>query len=311
MHQRDPTTPVTAIIRIPRGPAQFITVTAIHQQSDLIAIGRFYRLSSEQNPDLYIYSQKEHSTWDLAEDTSKPLWNNPCINIYLGTTPVDHLEQLQTYNINVTVHNRGSGDAVNASVTLTSSSFGLGLSWERPITINATIPVGESVEVGPFVWSPLFSNTATLNVSIFHPEEKTEDTNDNEGFECWHVFPVCSPGETTFDVGNPTDDQEYVTIDVKQEGDHEDVWSASIEDYNTNSLGPGDDTPATLLVDPPCNMEPNDERTFTAEVYIDDEMILGLEFTGYCPLVVRTWMVIGIIAVPFILIAICYILSRD
>ena len=309
MYQSQPS--VTETVGIPEGSAEYITVRAVQEDTGLVATGRFYRLSSDQNPDPFIYSHKDPSTWYLADDTSKPVWDNPCITIYDGTTPADHLEQGITYDVNVTVHNRGSGDAIDAAVTLWYATFGGGLLWENPQTITVTIPLGESVEVGPFEWEPLFPNTVSLYVTIFQENETEEDKINNEGAECWNVFPVCSPGESTFEVGNPSDDPEYVTINVKQEGDHEDVWSASVQDYSSESLEPDNSYEPTLVVEPPCDLEPNDGRTFTAEISINDEMILGLEFNGYCPVFSRL-VFVGIFLVVFliVMVVICYYAMR-
>jgi hypothetical protein len=291
---------------ISRGDAGYITVRAV--QGNTIATNRFYRLSTLQNPDPYIYSQKDSSTWDLADD--ELVWDNPCITIYDGKTPVDHLDQERGYTINVTVYNRGNGDAENTNVTLWDAQFGGGLSWDEVDTKKVTIPVSGYKEVS-FTWLPRFTDTVSLKVTISQANERPEDRINNMGTECWNIFPLCSVGESIFEVGNPSDETEYVSINVKQEGDHEDVWSASVQDYPPQALDPDDIEDATLFVDPGYDLGPEDGRTFTAEIYVNGERVLGLEFNGICETI---WKCIGIAAVflilLFVLAIICWWVRR-
>jgi hypothetical protein len=295
---------ITAVTRLvpdgDNGHSGYVNVEAVHDNTGTVAVTRFYRLSTNQNPDPYIYSHKDPSTWYLADN--ELVWDNPCITIYSGTTPVDRVEQDRVYDVNVTVYNRGDGEASETLVTLWSASSLGSFSWSEIGNKTVTIPLRGHVEVGPFEWKPRYTNTVSLKVTISHGNEAPDDWINNEGTECWNIIPLCSVGRSTFEVENPSDDPEYVFINVKQEGDHDDVWSTGIEGYTSQAIDPDDSETATLVVDPGFDLGPEDGRTFTAEIYVDGEMVLGIEFNGICEHDIRQWIVWIILAIFIIFI---------
>ncbi|MFW9974998.1 MAG: C25 family cysteine peptidase [Candidatus Thorarchaeota archaeon] len=300
-------------VEVPEGSEGFVNIRV--EQEGIVVTTQFYRLSSLQNPDPYIYSQYDDSTWDLAH-SDEPVWDNPCINIYRNGRLVDHLEQNTEYDVNVTVWNRGNGDAVGTAVTLWYAPFGGGVTWHEVIqnqesgTLFVDIPLLENRNV-TFKWTPELPNTACLNVTIFHGNELQEHRINNIGVECWHVFPLCSIGESEdFEIGNPSEKDDYVSISVRQKGDEDDVWSASIDGYTSQSLEPDDSEDAKLVVDPERDLHRGESRSFTAEMYVDDELILGIQFDGTCanPMF---FVILILMVVIVVIFAIAYFASSN
>ncbi len=292
----------TALESVPDGDNRYVNIRAV--QVDTVAITRFFRLSTDQNPDPYIYSHKDPSTWYLADN--ELVWDNPCIVIHDGRNPVTRVTQNIEYGVNVTVYNRGNGDAIDTDVTLFYAPFGGGLSWTPIETKRVTIPLFGSCEV-PFKWTPLLPNTACLNVTIYQGNEKPEDRINNVGQECWNIIPVCSPGQSSFQVGNPSDSADYVFINVKQEGNHEDVWYANIQDYTSRVMDPDESETVTLLVDPNVNIGHGDGRLFTAEIYVNGELIGGMAFDTVCEQNYQCFIIVIILAVIAVAVIVWYI----
>ena len=262
---------------VPDGPNGYVNVRA--KQGSLVAVTRFQRLSSDQNPDPYVYSYADSSTWHLAGD--ELVWDNPSITIYDGVNPVTRVTQNQVYTVNVTVYNRGSGDADRCRVRLQYAPFGGGVTWKDLGTDEVSVPLFESREA-TFEWSPQFPNTASLKVILEQENERDEDTINNEGYESWNVFPACSQGESIFQVGNPTEDTEYVFINLRQVRYEDDIWNAAIQDYSSQPIRNGDPELVTMVVDPNKMIGPEDSRFFTAEIYVNATLIGGLAFEGVC-----------------------------
>jgi len=294
-------------ISIPQGSTGYLNVIAL--QGESIATNVIYRLSSDQNPDPFIYSYNDPSTWFLADN--ELVWDNPCISIYFAGRQVQRVNQGWTYDVNVTIHNRGDGDASNTLVTLSSGPFGGGISWNEIANTTVSIPLFESRDVS-FKWIPQSSDTACLKVTIHHGNEIPDDTINNVGTECWNIFPLCSIGESLFDVGNPSDDTNYVLINVKQEGDYEDVWGANVQGYTSQPIDSLEKDSATLVVDPGHDLTTSEGRTFSAEIYVNDELVGGMEFTGFCDRYTTIYWVILILIVFFVVLAIIfYYVLRD
>ncbi|MHA1963504.1 MAG: C25 family cysteine peptidase [Candidatus Thorarchaeota archaeon] len=286
-------------IPVPGGPVGYVNVIAV--QGSTVATNRFYRLSTDLNPDPYIYSQFDSSTWYLAGD--ERVWDNPCITVYDGQNPVSKVIQNGDYDVKVTVFNRGNGDAVDTNVTLSFAPFGGGISWTKIESYLVTVDLFESVEV-TFNWTPLLSDSVCLKVDLYNGNEDPKDNNNNIGLEGVNVFPVCQPGSTSFQVGNPTNNTDYVFINVKQDGNYDDVWDASIQDYSSQAMITGKDEPVSLLIDPGRALEPEEGRLFTAEIYVNGVLVGGMAFEAECkPDCLLPWLLI----ILFVIIAIALI----
>jgi len=286
-------------VEVPRGPVGYVNVRAV--QGSTVATDLFYRLSSHQNPDPFIYSYNDTSTWYLADN--ELVWDNPCITIYDGRTPVYRVNQETVYDVNVTVHNRGNGDADGTLVTLWYAPVVGGISWNEVANCTVDVPLFGYEEV-QFNWKPSLPDTASLKVTISHENELPEDRINNVGTECWNIFPLCSVGESTFEVGNPSEDTNYALIKITQEGDHDDVWNTRLEEYSSQSLDANESDIATLVVDPGYDIRSDEGRTFSAEIYVNGEMVGGVEFTGFCDRYMDRWLWLVIILIILFLVVV-------
>ncbi|MFW9889283.1 MAG: C25 family cysteine peptidase, partial [Candidatus Thorarchaeota archaeon] len=196
----------------------------------------FYRLSSALNPDPYIYSQDDSSTWYLAD--GQKVWDNPCIALYLGSNPISEVQQNVAYNVKVTVYNRGNVRADETDVSLSYAPLGGGVTWTSLPSVKVSIDPFGSAEA-TFTWIPLLSNTVSLRVVVDHENEKLSDKDDNIGYESVNVVPLCSPGNRTLHVGNPTNNTDYVFIDVRQQGYPDEIWNATILGYSSQAMTAG------------------------------------------------------------------------
>jgi len=286
---------------IPDGPNGYVNVWAA--QGSLVATTRFYRLSTTLYPDPYIYSQYEPTTWYLAG--GERVWDNPCITIYYGANPVTEVKQNTDYDVKVIVFNRGNGVADNTKVTLSYAPFGGGLSWTEIgsdyVTVN---PFGSNEAI--IRWRPLLPNTACLKVDLYNEDEKPEDTMNNMGQESLDIIPLCSPGTNNFQVGNPTNSTEYVCIKVKQKGNYDDIWNATILGYSSQAMNSSAYETVTLLVDPGTEVEPEESHLFIAEIYVNCELVGGMAFDAtqsvctpkcycLCLLILGAILIIGVI----------------
>lgn len=290
-------------VQVPEGVNRYVNVVAEQENTNTLTTTWFCRLSTDQNPDPYIYSYKDTSTWYLAND--ELVWDNPCITIYEGTNLVKRVTQNRLYIVNVTIYNRGNGDAVDTDVTLSYAPFGGGVTWWPIDTKTVTIPLFESRELS-FEWTPVLPNTACLSVTIDQSEEKPEDIINNVGYECWNIIPTCSQGQSIFQVGNPSDNAEYVFIKVRQEGIYDDVWLANLQDHSYQVMRASDTETVTLFVDPSGNLEFGEGRLFTTEIYINGELIGGMATTIECQQNIQWILFIIILAVVIIALIIWY-----
>ena len=108
---------------------------------------------------------------------------------------------------------------------------------------------------------------------------------------------------SSFSAGNPTDTTDYVQINVRQEGEFDNIWSADVQGYTAEPMGTNVSHSANLMVDPGDDSNNGYSRTFSAEIYVDDQLVGGMEFTGFCdryPEIIFVWV---ILIVFFIIVA--------
>ncbi|MFW9976391.1 MAG: C25 family cysteine peptidase, partial [Candidatus Thorarchaeota archaeon] len=259
-------------IEVPEGPYEYLNLRAEQdaERGFIVATTTVLRLSSALKTDPYVYSLFDYTTWDLTDEDGY-IWDNPCITIYDGATPVKRVAQGADYTVNVTVYNRGSVNAERCNVTLSYARDPGGVSWGQIDTVyNVFVPLTHPIEVS-FSWSPLLADTASLKVTLEAENEIEEDKVNNVGYECWTVFPACVKADTSFHVGNPTEETDYVFINVKQVGHNEDIWSAEIQDYSSKPIDNEEDEEVRLEVSPSEQSDRGESRSFTAEFYIKGE----------------------------------------
>jgi hypothetical protein len=291
-------------ITVPDDEPPIVTVTA--EQGNTRASNYFKRLSTDQNPDPYIYSQFDDETWYLAN--YELVWDNPCITIYKGSSQVTSVKQNEYYDVKVTVYCGGNADAVDTKVSLQCSYNG-GVSWNPVGSDTITIVLGESNEA-TISWTPERSIPAFLQVVLEPTNERLEDESNNIGLEYQAIIPLCSPGSRSFQVGNPTSTKDYVLINVKQEGSHDDVWNATVLNYSSERFEAGANKSITLFVDPGILEEPLEERYFRIDIYISGELVGGVKMEAtanaaecqhFCPCICVLILLVVIIAIGLLL----------
>jgi hypothetical protein len=269
-------TGTTTVTRTPSGRTGFVNVIAKGSVSGLVAITIFTRQSDDPRPDPYIYSQWDPSTWEVTDGSI--VWYNPDITIYLSIYPVTlfgGVHQNIEYDVHVTVHNQGDITATDTDVVLSYAPIGGGVSWTYIGEDTITIPVDETREA-IIPWQPSLPGLFCLKAEISHENDKNFD--NNIGYEGFDIIALDSPGETEFLVGNPTDAENYVFINVRQLGNYTDVWNASILNYSSQVINTGNNESVTLLIDPGFDLEIGESRLFTAEVHVNCELVGGVVF---------------------------------
>jgi len=264
------------------GPNRYINVWVGEYDSALltwsaVSVDRFAIISMTDGPDPWIYSHNDRSTWD--DPTDEIVWDNPDINIKLNGVTVSSMNQNEIHDIEVTVHNRGSDSEIPTTVTLYYAPFGGGVSW-TPIGDYPVNPEHEGTDLAYFTLNPPIPFSACLKVVLDHIDELPENTINNIGLENIDVIQMSSPGERSFLIGNPTNYTDYVTICVKQQGYPEDVWNASIQSYSSQAMGIKLNETIELIVDPKGKVGSNEWRLFTAEIYVNGEIVGGMVFNA-------------------------------
>ena len=89
---------------------------------------------------------------------------------------------------------------------------------------------------------------------------------------------MSSPGEGVFMIGNPTTVDDYVFVNVRQQGNYEDVWNATIQEYSSQIMKTKTNETIVLIADPMSDITNGEERIFTIEVYVNGNLVGGMVF---------------------------------
>jgi len=236
---------------------------------------RFKREFEDMNTDPSIYSQWDESTW-IATGGER-VWNNPDIWILEDGSPATEVVRGNDYEVMILVHNWGTERAEEIDVNLYYAPFGGGVSWkfigEAELSIDP-----ESAEIAIIPWTPILPDLACLRVELYH--EFDLNTNNNVGQDNVVVVELTSPGERNFWVGNQFDTSAYVYINVRQQGTLSDIWNATILNYSSQMIGSGNNESVTLLIDPGTNVVVGEWRVFTADIYVEGELVGGMTFNA-------------------------------
>jgi len=257
------------------GPTRFMNVRA--WSSTGVAVDYFQRVSSDDGPDPYLYSQDDPSTWD--DPAGEATWDNPDIDISLDGVAVEWMTQNEEHEIVVTVHNNGIIGADSTTVILSYAAFGGGVSWSE-VGRTTVSPTHDAPETATFKFTPTLAHGACLRVDLSHPDERDEKKINNIGYENVNVVEMASPGLGTFHVGNPTDSTGYALIKVRQLGTHEDVWNTSILEYSYQAMNAGESETVKLFIDSLHDLNDDDERLFRVEIYFDCALVGGMIFNA-------------------------------
>jgi len=231
-----------------------------------VSVERLARISEEEGPDPYIYSQDDRSTWE--DPTGEVAWDNPDIIIKQNGVTMSSMTQNVDHSIEVIVHNRGCDTAEPTTVTLSYAPFGGGVSWTEIGEYDVN-PIHGGTDIAYFTLTPPIPHSACLRVDLDHTDELPENRINNIGFENVDVIEMSSPGTGSFQVGNPTGPTNYVFIKVKQQGNLDDIWNATILDYSSQAMNTGVNETITLFIDPLTEIEPDEWPIFTVEVYVN------------------------------------------
>ena len=266
------TVPVPPPSSVPVGPANFI---AEGLTSARVGAADFYVLAAQ--PDPYIYSQWDSSTWHIAGGVKT--WDNPDIILYDMTTgnpvPSNDLKLGTPYFLNATIHNDVTDPATGTQVTFSWAKWGSTPTFTPINTTTVDVP-GPGTVVASVNWTPIVVGHCCLRVQVSHPSDV--NPNNNLGQENTDVYPISSPGEIPFEITNPRNTSVLVCLEVTQRGERNDViWAAQIERPYPQILDPEETQTAKLIVDAPEDVEVGETRTFTVTATIDEELVGGVE----------------------------------
>ncbi len=255
-----------------------VNVIAEGRTSNKAAVALFRRLPDQPLPDPYIYDQWDPTTWaNLNPAGNDPRWNNPCIQLYDGTTPINSNDLVvgTNYKIEATIYNDQSVDAVDTDVTFEWAFWGAGQKiWYHIFTDTITVPAASGSVSGSAVastfWTPSITGHTCLMISIYHPWD--ENINNNKGQENTDVHPVSSPGIINFEITNPTNETALIYLETRQV-EKQSIWSARLTRDYPQIQEPGETKDVTLTVNPPSE----GVRTYSVSAYIDGELIGGIE----------------------------------
>ncbi|MHA1492401.1 MAG: C25 family cysteine peptidase [Candidatus Thorarchaeota archaeon] len=257
------------IVKVPEGTIGHLNVWAVvpycrllHRMWNPVAVECFTRISSDAGPDPYIYSQDDRSTWDVTG--GERIWDNPDILVSWNSAN-------GVYHIDVNVHNRGNAITENTDVNLFYAPIGAGNFW----TWIDDKEVSGGTGTAHFTMDPLTFSVCLKAVLSYQGYENPLDEINNIGYENVELIEMHSPGSGTFNIRNPSD-TEYIRIIVRQLGNDDEVWNASIRDYSSQAIGSGSNEIVTLYVDSLYDLEIGDGRAFKVEIYIGCTCIGGL-----------------------------------
>ncbi|MHA1614623.1 MAG: C25 family cysteine peptidase [Candidatus Thorarchaeota archaeon] len=264
----------------PSGQIGFVNIIARGVDSNLVAITVYRRYSANPRPDPYIYSRWDQSTWDMLGVSGNDIgWYNPDIALYIGSTPVTlagSVYQTVTYFVSINVHNQGDTSASQTKVTLKYAPIGGGVSWTY--SGEDTIPTisSDGSAYANIPWQPPSDGEYCLMAIIDNSNDKNLD--NNVGVLAVKVIEYSSPGVTDFMVGNPTDSDHYVFINVKQQGNHSNVWNSTIMGYSSQVINSTCNETISIQIDPRLDLEENEWRLFVAEIYVKCQLVGGVSF---------------------------------
>ena len=267
---------------MPSGPNEFMNVWVVEPDGGFldwspVSVERIARISEEEGPDPYIYSQDDPSTW--PDPMGPVVWDNPDIKIYRDGLEVSTITQDMVHQIEVTVHNRGTDTAIPTNVVLQYAPFGGGLSWEDVGTYDVN-PAHGGTDTAYFTIETPIPHSACLRVILENIAELPVNTINNIGLENVDVIELASPGEGILLVGNPTESTDYVYIKVKQQGNHIDVWNATIIGYSSQAIDEGLNESIILNVNPMTAIGRDEWRLFTIEIYVNGVRKGGMVFNA-------------------------------
>jgi hypothetical protein len=258
---------------IPPGFIGFVNVIATGSISGQVATTVFKRMDGLAN-DVFIYSQRDDSTWHLAGGVLT--WDNPCISIYDqndNELQPNELQQLETYSVNITVYNQGAGDSLYTEVSLSYARFGAGLSWKDAGVGYLEIPSGDWREVEiPF--SPLMEGPYCLKVSLYDSGDINH--RNDVGIENVQILQLSSPAQLNLFVGNPDDhilsiESDYMLLRVTQRNRLSNIWNSTVLDYVSERFEEGQNRSVRFWVDTEEYLL-GDWRTFAVELYVDNKL---------------------------------------
>ncbi|MHA3964317.1 MAG: hypothetical protein AM325_012360, partial [Candidatus Thorarchaeota archaeon SMTZ1-45] len=257
----------------------FVNVIAKGIVSNQVTVALFRCLSDDPKPDLYIFNRWDESTWGPGVSGDDIGWSNPDIAVYNGDTPVTLAGGVYptiTYAVSIIVHNQGDAKAIDTTVTLWYAEIGGGVSWDYAgdFTIPE-IPIDQAGYAWIY-WTPESDGVYCLKVEISN--ERDRNLNNNVGALAVTVMEYSSPAKTDFYIGNPTDTDDYVFICVRQQGNHSDVWNATVMHYFSQVIKSHENVTISLQVDPGPSFEGNESRFFVADIYVKCQLVGGLSF---------------------------------
>jgi len=260
-----------------------VNVLAEGQGSTRYAVDVF--IVRTANPiDLAIYSQWDSSTWTRFPNIDHVTWNNPDIQLYEGTTPVQsgNLSVNKKYKIRAKIVNDTSFTAQKVKVTFKWALYGAGQNsqvWTDIDTKTLDVPTGGAyAEI--LDWKPPSTGHVCLRVQIYHVEDIKE--SNNIGQENCHVGTATSPAVVPFLIYNPTKKPAMVHLELRQLIDYKEepqmLWLTWLKHPDPQLIQPGQRAKAAAIVEPHSKVRSGEKAEFSLTAFIGDEVIGGINF---------------------------------
>lgn len=274
----------SAIGRVPPGSTGYLNVWAVVPNCMVparmwtpVSVDRFARISEDEGPDVYLYSQDDSETWTVTGGVR--VWDNPDIIIKRNGVVVTSTIQHVAHEVIVTVHNKGSEVADHTFVTLSYARIGGGMSYtpietKEDIVVHPFIPTEVS-----FTFTPELPGQACLMVRVDENDEWVLNEKNNEGMENVGVVEMQSPGTESFQVANP-ESTEYILIKVKQLSNIDDIWNVTVAGHATQAMITNLTELVALHINPIHEIEEGDSQTYEILIIGNCRVIGGMIFNA-------------------------------
>jgi hypothetical protein len=184
----------------------------------------------------------------------------------------------RSYTVWINVHNKGDAKALNTVVTLSYAPIGGGVSWKPAGEYLIPTILVDSSKWVKIPWTPELPREYCLRAVISNADDMNPD--NNIGVLAVDVVEYSSPGVANFTIGNPTDTDDYVLICVRQHGNYSNIWNATILEYSSQAIKSAENETVSFQIDPGPDVEEDEWRLFTADVYVNGALVGGVTFNA-------------------------------
>ena len=293
---------------VPQGKTNYINVWAAVNDSmapyrmwEPVSVDRFARISENEGPDLYLYSQNDPWTWSVTGGIR--VWDNPDIVIKRGGVEVSSTIRHVPHEVEVTVYNKGSEDADQTTITLSYARIGGGMTFTPVRTMeDILVEVGVPKTVS-FTFTPELPGQACIMVQVSEYDEWPFNEINNIGMENVGVVEMSSPGSEDFQVVNP-EAADYVLIKVKQISDIANLWNATVSGHSNQTMDTNETELASIHVDPGYEIDEDEYQVYEVLIIRNCRVIGGMILNASIPPPVDKVCIFGVCIEPELAMAI-------